>query len=413
MQDAGCTWFLQRRMSCFFTGCKRNSPHRRRTYSCELQRYPCPVLCHTPDSAVSEAPGVTDAAVYPNPTWVDCSACHTTSMTHGVFTGSPSACTTCHDTTQGAVVGIIPTPAQACYQCHGGTGTAVPPALQKSASTLAALATGYHGSSVVTALFNASASDLVVNMDASSSACVSGSTCTTPLSYSWDCDGTTTAPPAMTTTSSCSYTAAGTYTITLTVTDSASHSASKAVQMTVTAPIVAPTPGGSMSACTNLGVTFTDASTTGSTVTLFWGDGSFTSKAASSVFTHKYTRAGAYSVNQKVVSPTGQMTMKSPAYSANCVAGSANITGTVKSFLGTNLSSVIVYAKATVNAKLVTYLAITNSTGGFTILNPATPDAGGTYILTFIKSGYTFAPKPGVAIGTSVGTINAILPITN
>ena len=102
-------------------------------------------------------------------------------------------------------------------------------------------------------------------------------------------------------------------------------------------------------------------------------------------------------------------------YSVTCAAGTSNITGTVKSYLGANLKSALVVAKATVLVggvpKTVTYMAITDVNGNYTILNPAAPSSG-AYTLTVTLSGYTFPSTGGVARGTTGLIIQATAPTT-
>ena len=216
-----------------------------------------------------------------------------------------------------------------------------------------------------------------------------------------------------------------TNTVTVRQTSSASYSATTNATLTIggvrgafsltTIVGIPPTAGvtGTPS-CTNLQGSLQDNSTPGSTVTVTWGDGGITTQAAGTLFNHTYSKAGTYALWQKAVNAGYQMS-DPVQYSVTCAAGTSNITGTVKSYLGTLIKNALVTAKATVLVggvpKTVTYMAITDVNGNYTILNPAAPSSG-AYTLTAMSSGYTFPNVTGVARGTSGLIIQATLPTT-
>ena len=358
----------------------------------------------------------------PSTTDATCQGCHTeklTMMAHAVNANTPGTCITCHKATgnyAGAKPTVLTGSTGVCGQCHQNAAKQSLGVLSLGSTYLQAKAVGIHTSSVISAGFNAtvnSDNSLQADLDASFSACVAGSACTAPFTYAWDCGGGTSGGDNAV--SSCTYADVGVYVITLTVTDSASHSARTAAEMTVTAPVIPPTAGvtGTPS-CTNLQGSLQDNSTPGSTVTVTWGDGGITTQAAGTLFNHTYSKAATYELWQKAVNAGHQMS-DPVQYSVTCAAGTSNITGTVKSYLGTLIKNALVTAKATALVggvpKTVTYMAITDVNGNYTILNPAAPSSG-AYTLTAMSSGYTFPNVTGVARGTSGLIIQATLPTT-
>ena len=140
----------------------------------------------------------------------------------------------------------------------------------------------------------------------------------TAVTYSWDFgDGTDATARSPTK----SYTSAGTYTVVLTATSDDGSSATSTQQVTVTAPVVAPTAGFTTSV-NDLEVTFTSTAT-GTSLSHSWnfGDNSGTSTAQNPVY--DYTSAGTYTVTLTVSNSAGsdstteQVTVTAPVVAPN------------------------------------------------------------------------------------------------
>jgi hypothetical protein len=195
----------------------------------------------------------------------------------------------------------------ACGQCHGGGTEAkpahplAPGAMYKTKIQLAAQAKFIHGNHALPRFtWSAdSATSYKVNFDASSTICPSEAGC----AYDWDF-GDSFGGTGVTT--SYTYADGTARTVTLTVTASGSNKSDSTSQsVTPTAVNAKPVAGGltgmTQSAYT---VSFTDASTDTETpqanlnVTVNWGDGTISTGAAGTAFSHTYGRAMTFNIVQ-------------------------------------------------------------------------------------------------------------------
>jgi len=236
---------------------------------------------------------------------------------------------------------------------------------------------------------------LTVNVDATASSCSGSAANCDAYDWSWG-DGTTDGSGVST---SHTYATAGSKTITLTVEQYGVNGASATRTVNTYAFDSAPTVGGS---CTfspdSWSADVTDASTDDNgikQVTVNWGDGSVLSNdttAPFGAFTHVYLYPGTYTITHKAIDTIGQQS------STTCTATPAYLTisGTVFAKNGT---TALPSAMVTVKKGLTTVKTVyTGSNGTFSAGNLKP----GTYTLTVVKSGYTFAaPAATITVGPS------------
>ncbi len=262
---------------------------------------------------------------------------------------------------------------------------------------LAALAENIHNDKpyVNFATSLGSPNTLTVNVDASGSTCSgSGANCDA-YDWSWG-DGT---PDGSGVTASHTYATGGVKTITLTVEQYGVNGGSVSRTVTVYAPDTAPTVAG---VCAFNADTWTETLTDTSTddngikqVTVNWGDGSILGNdttAPFGPFSRTYLNAGTYTITHKAIDTIGQQRTRT------CTATPAyfTISGTVFATNGTTvLPSAMVTVKKGLSIVKTVYTAA-NGTFSAGTLKP------GTYTLTIVKSGYTFAiPAATITVGPS------------
>jgi len=336
-----------------------------------------------------------------------CTNCHTESLTstrHPIGATTPS-CATCHISAQGARAGVIPTTAQACDQCHGGSSgtTTHNGAPYLTAAQLTTFRANIHGT-LPTASFawqTDASKDYTILLDASSSTCTPGATCT----YSWS-----TGETGMT--ASHTFPNSTTTTVTLTVTTSTGFSSSTSKSVTPKYVAEHPTVFSAPLTVTPGGYTPTlNWSISGGvapyTVLINWGDGTTTSAtqpaAGPGSLSHTYVTAKQYTVNV-IATDSGvsgsNVTSASASTTLVIAPISATVSGKVTRSNGTTpISSVAMTLK---QGAVVKKLAYTDASGNYTM----TGVAAGTYTLTATRSGYTF-PAP-VVVDTNTGnqTVN-------
>ncbi len=240
-----------------------------------------------------------------------------------------------------------------------------------------------------------SGSTNTVSFDASSTVCPVGGICT----YSWVFgDGATDNSNSIKINHS--YTSASfgvnPYSVTLTVTNTNGaelrpESITKAV--TVNIP---PTDNFALSV-TGSTVTLTDSSTSGSSVSINWGDGTgLSTGSAGGVFTHTYTTNNTFNIIDTAtvsgISATSSQTVTVPA--------KYTVSGTVTNLAGTPLSAASLTLKLSGVTKGITS---TNASGAFTFTNVVP----GTYTITVTKSGYTFA-NPAATVPVTTGAVTGV-----
>ncbi len=326
---------------------------------------------------------------------------------------TPSDCATCHSYSTYSYAGVTPTNYGAvCGQCHGGSlGTSTSNgAPYFDANTLASYAIGIHtnqSSSSIQVVFSASygADNMTVVVDGSSSYC---SGACGALTYSWNFgDGATAtgAKPA-----AHKYAAGGSYLITLTVSDG-TNSGTKARSFTAVAAATAPTTSGTFSSNTGTwSAQVVDTTTPGTVplagvqVTVKWGDGTSTTKAAGQTFTHTYSNAGSYIISQQAYDNAGRFG-NVVNYVTSLTFSTFTISGTVETSDATGnkpipFATVQVLKEGTAQ-KITVY---TDANGSFSIANRT----AGTYDIFVTKMGYTFPAIPPVIVGPdSTNTIKA------
>ncbi|MBI5506151.1 MAG: hypothetical protein HY899_15255, partial [Deltaproteobacteria bacterium] len=227
---------------------------------------------------------------------------------------------------------------------------------------LAALARGIHGDAPIVSFGYTlgSPNTLTVNVDGSASSC-SGGACD---AYDWDWgDGTAHGSGAA---ASHTFAAPGDQVITLTVEEFGVNEGSLTKKVTVYAPDLGPTVGGTCSFDANTWTeTVTDTSSDDNgiaQVTVNWGDGSVLSSdkvAPYGPFSHAFTKTGTFTIAHKAIDTIGQQS------STTCTASPAyfSISGTVKNKLGTaNLASAVVTVK---KSGVVVKTVYTSATGTF------------------------------------------------
>jgi hypothetical protein len=252
-----------------------------------------------------------------NPALVNCTTCHTqslTTMNHPTSAGTPSDCTGCHMTLhQGTPLNV----ASVCGSCHTSG-----PGPNYTTTQLDALAVDMHDTAPI-AKFTAtpdSTTSFKVNFSAMNSTCPSGAlSCT----YAWDFgDGDTGSGIAV----SHTYDDATPVTVTLTVATVASAVTSDSISQTVTPVAINAAPTGCADDFTTADlivdqaaktVTFTDGSSdadSAAVVYVNWGDGSpMETGAPSAVFgPHTYLWNGKYTI-QKTVRDSAGLTCKANA----------------------------------------------------------------------------------------------------
>ena len=225
---------------------------------------------------------------------------------------------------------------------------------------------------------------LQVNFDSTGSSCTNA-----PCSVSWNFgDGGTGADAQL----SHIYAAPGDYPVTLIITDALRFSVS--VTQTVTARGVnqPPTAAGlSTASGSNYTISFTDASTdpaqnnprgiTSDTVS--WGDGSSSSGAVGSLFTHTYALNGTFPIVHTVVNAAG---LNSSERLTVTVPQKFSIGGTVThGGSGLAISGVTMILKLNGTTKAT---ATTGSSGSYTFSNLLP----GSYVVQPYKSGTVFTP---------------------
>jgi len=258
--------------------------------------------------------------------------------------------------------------------------------------------------------FSAAASGLTVAVNASVDC---GGICPA-LTYDWDW-GDGSQDLGSTASSSHTYGAAGTYSITLSVRLSGLIAGSAVRSVTVVPPDLPPTAAGTCTWSANTWTmtvrdTSTDTDATGvQTVTVDWADGSTKSIGGPGVlFTHTYLTPGTYTPTLKAIDTA--LKVSDPVYTCPTSATPAyfTISGTVYKKDGTTpvASAMVSVKKGTVTQKTVS----TAANGTFTVssLKPA------TYTLTVSKPGYNFGPAPQATItigpDSTGNRINAVSP---
>jgi hypothetical protein len=237
--------------------------------------------------------------------------------------------------------------------------------------------------------YQADASGLILEFDASATYCPSGD-----CAYSWALgDGST----AIGTSVIHTY-AAGTYSVTLTVLDNLKGTqAKKTTPINVVAPDVPPTASGSLGWNPNTWTaTVIDASTDDhgvSKVTMTFGDNSMVQTGAQGgSFTRTYGYPGTFGITHKAIDTIGQMS--TTGYTVT--AAYFSIGGTVVASNGTTpIRSAVVRVKRGTTVVRTLYSAA-NGTFNVTNLKP------GTYTIEATKTGFAFAiPAATITVGPS------------
>ncbi len=347
-----------------------------------------------------------------NASTVDCAACHSESlatMSHPSGSGTPGTCTACHNTSfHTGQTGVDTIVADGCATCHGGSaGSSATEngAPYFDANTLTSYAIGIHNiAASIAVVFSSSygADSMTVVVDGSQSYCTSGSCGAFTYDWNWG-DGTAhgsgAKPPAHT------YSVGGSYLITLTVSDG-THSVARARTFTAVAAAVAPHTMGTIG--TNLSTWYAgieDTTTAGTVplsgvqVTVKWGDGTSTTKAAGNLFEHTYRNAGSYIITQQAYDNAGRFG-NVVSYVTSLNFSTFTISGTVT---GSDGITAIPFATVKVakegTAQIVTLY--TSTSGTFTL-----PNLGaGTYDIYVTKLGYKFDPAVITVGPDSTGTI--------
>ena len=232
-----------------------------------------------------------------------------------------------------------------------------------------------------------------VSFNASNTVCPAGGICT----YSWAFgDGTTDNSNSIMINHS--YMSASTgvnpYSVTLTVTNTNVVNLPGSITQTVTVNIP-PTVSESES-INNMTVTLVDSSTSGSSISIKWGDGSTSTGSAGGTFTHTYSSNNTYTI---VASATLQGLVASQNLQA-IVPTKYTVGGTVTNLAGTPLSGVSLQLKLNGVAKAA---ATTASNGTYSFINVV----AGTYTITATKSGYTFA-SPAATVTVTSGNVTGV-----
>ena len=252
---------------------------------------------------------------------------------------------------------------------------------------------------------NDTATNLQVDLDASSSLCPAGDTC----SYAWDLGDSSTATGI---TASHIY-SGGTYTVTLTVTDMVTGKTGTRTAAVTALPIhVKPTVAATGAPTVDLWtVTFTDASTAmpglsiaPNGVIVNWGDGTVEKKDAGSVFTHEYKRASTFTIMHSATDSGGAVVPAIKLSSTNkykvTVPVKFTLSGSVTNKSGIGLSNTRVTLK--LNGHTVASTS-TNAAGNYSFMNKVLPTrTGETYTLQAYKYKYTF---PALTSFSATGTM--------
>jgi len=310
-------------------------------------------------------------------------------------------CATCHISADGAQAGIVPTAAQACYQCHGGTSEITHNGAEHfSALQLAAEAPNMHGLAP-TAGFTWSAdatTDYLVLYNASTSVCPSVSTCT----YSWS-----TGETGVTGSHLFSDTTTTTVTLTLTATPggTSTYSASvtpKYVASTPTQISITSTPISGYAVTANYSLS---GGVAPYTVKATWGDGYTTtatqSGAGAGSQSHTYLNAGTYTVTVTATdSGVNGENVTIGTATASATIASISVSGKVTMSDGTTpLSSVSLSLQL---GGLTKKTATTAADGTYAFTNVAP----GSYTVAASKSGYTFTPLSVTVLDTNITNAN-------
>ena len=287
----------------------------------------------------------------------------------------------------------------ACGQCHGGgtdstTNPPKPGVYYFSKDLLGTYARNMHNTIPVPRfIWGADAArSYQVNFDASNTICPSGITC----NYSWDFGDGSTDTDLKT---SYTYTSATPVTVTLRVDTGRRFFTSASTTQTVTpAPVNQPPTAAGLADATlaSYTVSFTDASTDPAlnspngitTVTVNWGDGTFSSGIAGASFSHTYATASTYKI---LHTATDAARLSASETLTLAVPQKFSISGTVSHAAGP-FPGVLMILKYNGNTK-ATKTTAADGAYSFTNVLP------GAYVVLPYKSGYTFTP------GTATVTI--------
>ena len=254
---------------------------------------------------------------------------------------------------------------------------------------LAPLAEGIHNDKPVVSIGYALASPNTLQANLFASA-----TCGGPCdAYEWDCGGGTLAGTGPNVT--CTYAAAGTYTVSLTVEKYGVNSASASRNVTVYQPDLQPYFGDGVTCggdeilvdSGNWKVSVDDDSGDDNgvaLVTVTWGDGSLlaTGGQGATFGPHQYRGPGTYNIAYKVVDTIGQQAKKTCPVTLSYFT----ISGTVTATEPGPVTNPVPSARVTVQSGATVRTAYTSGTGTYSVgrLQP------GTYTVTVTKMGYSF-----------------------
>jgi hypothetical protein len=291
----------------------------------------------------------------------------------------------------------------ACGQCHGGDATTVTTngAPYFTKAQLSVWAMNMHNTDTIIPIISANygSTNMDVMVNGSQSYCAPTATCGS-FTYSWNFgDGSTAAGASATHT----YTTAGEKLITLTVTDGTNEGVGGKVFYAV-GTSMAPTADGSLATNANTWVaTLVDSSTAAtdpiSLVVVKWGDGTSNTGAQGSTFTHTYTNAGLFIVQQQAIDTAARPSNVKTYASSIANFQLYTISGTVtKSDTTTPVAFATVKVVKDGTAQVVTLY--TDANGAFTLPNRKP----GSYTIYASQYGYTFDAQT-VTIGPNA-TVN-------
>ncbi len=290
----------------------------------------------------------------------------------------------------------------ACGQCHGGSfgsNYVTNNAPYKSKTELAADARNMHSGTPAAQFTWQQTQDKTgtVNFDASSATCPSGN-CVYDWNFGDPASGANNTSILNTSTSGqhvfTPTVGSNQYTVQLMVYDTTNEMYD--FQTSTVAVNIAPTDNFALSV-TGSTVTLTDSSTSGSSVSINWGDGTgLSTGSAGGVFTHTYTTNNTFTIVDTAtvsgISATSSQKVTVPAKYA--------VSGTVTNLAGTPLSAASLTLKLSGVTKGITS---TNASGAFTFTNVVP----GTYTITVTKSGYTFA-NPAATVPVTTGAVTGV-----